>query len=234
MEYRGGAVIIHEQVTAEDSDPRDPGTSPLACSGRPTRTASCSCGEAAFARPACRSSSGRCCALTVRCSCPLRSRSADEATIRLPLVALERRLTNLAPGLGEFPTGSGGALWRAEIEDRGGAQVHWLVAGRFGLGARGKTLALTRADFNEVAREGRNLSVAATVARLGRDGRHRSQITLADRLPQEAHAQARGGRRPGARRRSRGRPIRLAKLKAPTVDGPGGRCVGAGQAASTR
>lgn len=25
MEYRGGAVIIHEQVTAEDSDPRDPG-----------------------------------------------------------------------------------------------------------------------------------------------------------------------------------------------------------------
>jgi len=25
MEFRGGAIIIHEQVTAEDSDPRDPG-----------------------------------------------------------------------------------------------------------------------------------------------------------------------------------------------------------------
>lgn len=25
MEYRGGAIIIHEQVTAQDSDPRDPG-----------------------------------------------------------------------------------------------------------------------------------------------------------------------------------------------------------------
>ena len=25
MEFRGGAIIVHEQVTAEDSDPRDPG-----------------------------------------------------------------------------------------------------------------------------------------------------------------------------------------------------------------
>lgn len=28
MEYRGGAVIVHEQVTVEDSDPRDPGRPP--------------------------------------------------------------------------------------------------------------------------------------------------------------------------------------------------------------
>ncbi len=49
-----------------------------------------------------------------------------------------------------------------EIEDRGGALVHWLVAGQFGLGARGKTLALNRADFNEVL-EKAGLSVEATV-----------------------------------------------------------------------
>lgn len=49
-----------------------------------------------------------------------------------------------------------------EIEDRGEAQVHWLVAGQFGLGARGKTLTLTRADFNE-ALEKRGLSVQASI-----------------------------------------------------------------------
>ena len=50
----------------------------------------------------------------------------------------------------------------AEIEDRGGALVHWLVAGRFGLGERGKTLTLTRADFNE-AIEKAGLSIEANV-----------------------------------------------------------------------
>ncbi len=50
----------------------------------------------------------------------------------------------------------------AEEQERGTAQVHWLVAGRFGLGARGKTLTLTRGDFNE-ALEKRNLSVQATI-----------------------------------------------------------------------
>ncbi len=30
MEYRGGTVIVHEQVTAEDRDPRDPGRPPRA------------------------------------------------------------------------------------------------------------------------------------------------------------------------------------------------------------
>lgn len=50
----------------------------------------------------------------------------------------------------------------AEIEDRGGAQVHWLVAGQFGLGDRGKTLTLTRADFNEVLQKA-SLSVQATI-----------------------------------------------------------------------
>ncbi|MBX3270506.1 MAG: type VI secretion system contractile sheath large subunit [Sandaracinaceae bacterium] len=49
-----------------------------------------------------------------------------------------------------------------EIEDRGEAQVHWLVAGSFGLGARGKTLTLNRADFNEVL-EKRGLSVTAKI-----------------------------------------------------------------------
>ena len=49
-----------------------------------------------------------------------------------------------------------------EIEDRGGALVHWLVAGQFGLGARGKTLAMNRADFNEVL-EKAGLKVEATV-----------------------------------------------------------------------
>lgn len=49
-----------------------------------------------------------------------------------------------------------------EIEDRGGAQVHWLVAGQFGLGARGATLRLTRADYNEALSE-RGLSVVANV-----------------------------------------------------------------------
>jgi hypothetical protein len=47
-------------------------------------------------------------------------------------------------------------------EDRGSAQVHWLVAGEFGLGARGKTLSLTRGDFNEVL-EKRAIRVQATV-----------------------------------------------------------------------
>lgn len=50
----------------------------------------------------------------------------------------------------------------AEEQERGSAQVSWLVAGRFGLGARGKTLTLTRADFNE-ALEKRGLSVTATI-----------------------------------------------------------------------
>ncbi len=49
-----------------------------------------------------------------------------------------------------------------EIEDRGEAQVHWLVAGQFGLGARGKTLTLNRADFNE-ALEKRGLKVEAKI-----------------------------------------------------------------------
>ena len=49
----------------------------------------------------------------------------------------------------------------AEIEERN-AQVHWLVAGQFGLGARGKTLSLTRADFNE-ALEKAGLKVEAQV-----------------------------------------------------------------------
>ncbi len=51
----------------------------------------------------------------------------------------------------------------AEEQDRGAAQVHWLIAGRFGLGARGRTLTLTRADFNE-ALEKRGLEVEATIA----------------------------------------------------------------------
>jgi len=49
----------------------------------------------------------------------------------------------------------------AEIEERN-AQVHWLVAGQFGLGTRGKTLSLTRADFNE-ALEKAGLKVVAEV-----------------------------------------------------------------------
>lgn len=50
----------------------------------------------------------------------------------------------------------------AEVEDRAGAQVHWLVAGQFGLGARGKTLRLTRADFNDALSE-RGISAKAEV-----------------------------------------------------------------------
>ncbi len=50
----------------------------------------------------------------------------------------------------------------AEEQDRGAAQVHWLIAGRFGLGARGKTLTLTRADFNE-ALEKRGIAVEASI-----------------------------------------------------------------------
>lgn len=50
----------------------------------------------------------------------------------------------------------------AEEQSRGAAQVNWLVAGAFGLGARGKTLTLTRADFNE-ALEQRKLEVRATI-----------------------------------------------------------------------
>ena len=49
-----------------------------------------------------------------------------------------------------------------EIEDRGGALVHWLVAGQFGLGDRGRTIALNRADFNDVL-EKAGLNVQATV-----------------------------------------------------------------------
>lgn len=49
-----------------------------------------------------------------------------------------------------------------EQEDRGGAQVHWLVAGRFGLGERGKTLSLTRADFDD-ALKSRGIQVTAEV-----------------------------------------------------------------------
>jgi type VI secretion system protein ImpC len=36
-----------------------------------------------------------------------------------------------------------------EVQDRKGALVHWLVAGRFGLGETGATSTLVRADFNE-------------------------------------------------------------------------------------
>jgi type VI secretion system protein ImpC len=50
----------------------------------------------------------------------------------------------------------------AEERDQGAASVHWLVAGQFGLGQRGKTLSLTRADFNEVLEKAR-ISVEATV-----------------------------------------------------------------------
>lgn len=49
-----------------------------------------------------------------------------------------------------------------EQEDRGGAQVHWLVAGQFGLGERGTTVRLTRADFNDVLSK-RGFVVKATV-----------------------------------------------------------------------
>ncbi|MGE0787613.1 MAG: type VI secretion system contractile sheath large subunit [Sandaracinaceae bacterium] len=49
-----------------------------------------------------------------------------------------------------------------EQQDRGGAQVHWLVVGQFGIGPRGTTLALTRADFGEVL-EKRGLKVRASV-----------------------------------------------------------------------
>ncbi|HBQ14288.1 MAG TPA: hypothetical protein DEF51_25205, partial [Myxococcales bacterium] len=49
-----------------------------------------------------------------------------------------------------------------EIEDRGGAQVHWLVAGKFGLGERKKTLALTRADFDD-ALKSRGIEIVARV-----------------------------------------------------------------------
>lgn len=50
----------------------------------------------------------------------------------------------------------------AEIDDRGAAQVHWLVAGRFGLGARGATLRLTRGDFADALAKA-NLRVETTV-----------------------------------------------------------------------
>lgn len=50
----------------------------------------------------------------------------------------------------------------AEEQDRGAAQVHWLIAGRFGLGERGKTLSVTRADFNE-SLEKLALEVRATI-----------------------------------------------------------------------
>jgi hypothetical protein len=50
----------------------------------------------------------------------------------------------------------------AEEQERGAAQVHWLIAGHFGLGGRGKTLDVTRADFNEIL-EKRKLKVEATI-----------------------------------------------------------------------
>lgn len=57
----------------------------------------------------------------------------------------------------------------AEETNRGAAQVNWLVAGAFGLGARGKTLTLTRADFNEVL-ERQGLEARATIPdRFGAD-----------------------------------------------------------------
>jgi type VI secretion system protein ImpC len=49
-----------------------------------------------------------------------------------------------------------------EERDKGQAQVHWLVAGRFGLGRRGRQLTLTRADYNE-ALEKAKLEIKATV-----------------------------------------------------------------------
>lgn len=50
----------------------------------------------------------------------------------------------------------------AEEQSGSAALVTWLVAGQFGLGARGKTLTLTRADFNE-ALEALGLEVCATI-----------------------------------------------------------------------
>jgi type VI secretion system protein ImpC len=49
------------------------------------------------------------------------------------------------------------------VAEQGSAQVRWLVAGSFGLGARGKTISLTRADFNEVL-EKQKIQVDATIA----------------------------------------------------------------------
>ena len=46
--------------------------------------------------------------------------------------------------------------------DAGATQVRWLIAGAFGLGERGKTIRLTRADFNEVF-AARKITVTATV-----------------------------------------------------------------------
>ncbi len=63
-----------------------------------------------------------------------------------------------------------------EIEDRGAAQVHWLVVGEFGLGEPGKTLRLTRADFNE-ALEKAGLTVQATVPDIVGNGEAKS-ITM--------------------------------------------------------
>ena len=51
----------------------------------------------------------------------------------------------------------------AEDRDRVTTQVRWLVAGRFGLGARGTTLTLSRADFDEALAK-RGLSVRATIS----------------------------------------------------------------------
>lgn len=64
----------------------------------------------------------------------------------------------------------------AEEQSRGAAQVNWLVAGAFGLGARGETLTLTRADFNEVL-EKQKLEVQATIPDRVGSGEARS-ITL--------------------------------------------------------
>ncbi|MFK7987418.1 MAG: type VI secretion system contractile sheath small subunit [Sandaracinaceae bacterium] len=63
-----------------------------------------------------------------------------------------------------------------EIEDRGAAQVHWLVVGEFGLGEPGRTLHLTRADFNE-ALEKAGLTVSASVPDIVGDGEAKS-ITM--------------------------------------------------------
>lgn len=66
----------------------------------------------------------------------------------------------------------------AEEQSRGAAQVNWLVAGAFGLGARGATLSLTRADFNE-ALEKRKLEVSATIPdRIGVEDTRTVSLTI--------------------------------------------------------
>ncbi|HJL14156.1 MAG TPA: type VI secretion system contractile sheath large subunit [Sandaracinaceae bacterium LLY-WYZ-13_1] len=64
-----------------------------------------------------------------------------------------------------------------EQEDRGAAQVHWLVAGQFGLGERGETLRLTRGDFNEVL-EKAGLSVEAEIDNAASGGSWRVKLEI--------------------------------------------------------